>query len=58
MSDNLDITSPEDPTKINIHQDWELDYWSKTLGVSEEEIIIAVNTVGVMVANVKNHLGI
>lgn len=35
MTDNTKRRAPEDPTKINIGQRWEIEYWTKTLGVTE-----------------------
>ncbi|ALG66421.1 DUF3606 domain-containing protein [Beggiatoa leptomitoformis] len=58
MPDNRNIIAPQDRTKINIHQDYELNYWSREFGVSKDDIIVAVNTVGVSVARVKSYLGI
>lgn len=58
MSDDLKITQPEDPNKINVKQPWELNYWSKSFGVSKEVIVGAVEKVGPLVLNVKRHLGI
>ncbi len=57
MSDNLKIKQPEDPTKINIHQQWELNYWTKELGVTESVLLIAVRLVGPLVKDVKKCLG-
>jgi Protein of unknown function (DUF3606) len=53
MTDDLSRRVPEDPKKININQRWEIDYWTKTLGVTEQQLITAVKTVGPLVANVK-----
>lgn len=58
MADDLNRKGPEDPTRINVNQPWELDWWSKRLGVSIEEIKRAVKQVGPLVAKVKQHLGI
>lgn len=57
MSDDLTRRKPEDPTKININQSWEIDYWTKELGVSEQQLRAAVSAVGTLVADVKKHLG-
>ena len=46
MSDNLKINQPGDPTKINVNQQWEIDFWTKTLGVSEMQLRNAVRVVG------------
>ena len=56
MPDNLKRRQPEDPKKINIKQQWEIDYWTKELGVSESKLKRAVEAVGVMVVNVKKWL--
>lgn len=58
MADDLKDKGPTDRTRINIHESWELEYWSKHLGVSKEKIISAVKSVGVMVTDVKRHLGV
>ncbi|MCX8840418.1 MULTISPECIES: DUF3606 domain-containing protein [Vibrio harveyi group] len=58
MPDNLKRTQPEDPKKINLAQAWEVDYWTKALGVSEARLRQAVKAVGVMVSDVKIHLGL
>ena len=57
MSDNLKIRQPQDPTKINVHEPWELNYWTTHLGVSEQKLKDAVKAVGVSVSAVKRHLG-
>jgi hypothetical protein len=53
MSDDLSRKQPEDPTKINIHQSWEVDYWSEKFGISEEKLKQAVSSVGIMVSDVR-----
>jgi hypothetical protein len=57
MTDDLNIRQPQDGTKINVHEAWELKYWTKHLGVSEQQLRDAVKAVGVSVAAVKRHLG-
>jgi hypothetical protein len=57
MADNLKIKQPQDPKTINTHEEWEMNYWSKELGVSKEKIIQAVKAVGNSVAKVKTSLG-
>jgi Protein of unknown function (DUF3606) len=57
MSDNLKIRQPQDPLQINIHEAWELDYWSKKFGISQVQLITAVRAVGTQVSRVKAHLG-
>ena len=54
--DDLHIKRPEDPTKVNIHEDWELDYWSRELHIPKDELIEIVKKVGVYVSDVKEEL--
>jgi hypothetical protein len=56
MVDNLKRRAPEDPTKINVNQQWEIDYWCNELGVSETKLRQAVKAVGPMVSAVKKYL--
>ena len=57
MSDDLTKRRPQDSSKINIHEAWELNWWSDHLGVSKQQLIDAVKAVGVSAAAVKKHLG-
>jgi hypothetical protein len=57
MSDNLNIRQPQDPTKINTHEEWELEYWSKKWSVSKDQIKQAVKAVGNSTEKVRHYLG-
>jgi len=57
MSDDLTKKRPQDATKININEPYEVTYWTKALGVDAETLKQAVKKVGVMVADVKKYLG-
>jgi hypothetical protein len=57
MTDNLNIRQPQDRTKINVHEAWELSYWTKHLGVSADALKRAVAQVGPSVEAVKRQLG-
>lgn len=46
-----------DRNRVNIHEEHELRSWSKTFGVSEEELAKAVQKVGPMVTDVRRELG-
>ena len=56
MSDDLKRIAPEDPNRINVTQAWEVQYWCKALGVTEEELLEAVEQAGSMVEDVKVYL--
>ncbi len=57
MSDNLKIRQPQDPKQVNIHETWEVTYWSKKLGVTPSQLKKAVESVGTQTTNVKRYLG-
>ena len=56
MADDLKQTAKPDDQRINVEQDHELNYWSKELGVSREDLRKAVQAAGPVVKNVRQHL--
>ena len=56
MSDDLKKRGPADRSKINVHEAWELDSWSKELGVSKDTLKDAVAKVGPSVEAVRRYL--
>jgi hypothetical protein len=56
MADDLRQTGKADDQRINVEQDHELNYWSKELGVSREQLRNAVQQAGPLVRNVRQHL--
>ena len=56
MSDDLKIRQPIDGTKVNVNQPWELNYWTKKLGVTEAELLKAVDKVGPGEKDIKKYL--
>lgn len=57
MADDLNRRQPEDPTKVNVNEKWEVDYWTKKWGVTEQQLKDAVKAVGVMTKDVATKLG-
>ncbi len=57
MPDNLNIREPLDKARINVHEEYELNWWSKHFGVSKQTIIDAVGKVGTSATKVKEYLG-
>ena len=55
MADDLKQTGKPDDQR-NVEQDHELNYWSKELGVSRDELRRAVEQAGPVVKNVRQHL--
>ncbi len=58
MSDNLQNRGPQDRSSINVHEKWEVDYWTRELGITEEQLVEAVMAAGPAIKNVKQHLGV
>ena len=57
MADNLKDRGPQDRSRINVNEDWELRYWTKELGVSVEELRKVVEKVGPYPDAVRKELG-
>ena len=57
MADDPSKRGSQDRQRINIHQDYEVQYWSEKFGVSGDELRKAVEQVGPMVHDVALHLG-
>ena len=56
MSDDLKNRGPQDRSRINVNEEWELRYWTKELGVSEQELRKAVQKAGTSVDAVRREL--
>lgn len=56
MSDNPALTAPQDAKRINVHEDYEVRYWSHALGCTPDALRQAVRAVGVMADDVRRHL--
>ena len=57
MPDDRTKTGPADASRVNVHEDYELRYWSKKFGVTPQQLKDAVHKVGPMVKDVKKALG-
>lgn len=56
MRDEKIKKRPLDAFKINVLEDHELRYWSKTLNVTPDELIEAINIVGPQASRVRQYL--
>ena len=54
--DHLTRRDTPDRSKINMHQRWEVKYWTRELGVSHAELQKAVEKVGNSAAAVRKEL--
>jgi hypothetical protein len=46
MTDDLKDRGPQDRSRINLNEDWEIRYWTKELGVTKERLEDAIAKVG------------
>ena len=58
MTDKLTNRLQPDRSKINMHEDYEVKYWTHALGVSREQLQKAVDKVGNSAATVRKELGV
>lgn len=56
MADNLNLTGKQDDIRININQQHEVSYWTRTLGVSEARLRQAHKAAGPLVKNIRTWL--
>ena len=54
--DDKSNRGPADRIRVNVHEAYEVQYWTKALGCTAEELKAAVKAVGVMVEDVRKHL--
>jgi hypothetical protein len=56
MSDDKTKTGSPDRDRVNVHEDYEVQYWTKKLGVSATQLKAAVSAVGPSAKAVEAHL--
>jgi hypothetical protein len=56
MPDDKSKRGKPDRIRINVHEDYEKEYWKKELGVSGQQLAAAVKKAGPMVKDVKAYL--
>lgn len=57
MADDLSNRGPQDRSRINIEESWEVRYWSQKFGVTEQQLKDAVRAVGQSAEAVQKQLG-
>jgi hypothetical protein len=57
MADDLTNRGPQERSRINMHEDYEIRYWTKALGVSKEELQKLVDKHGSSATKIKEALG-
>jgi hypothetical protein len=56
MADDTTKRDHRDRDRINVHEDYELRYWTKELGVTSEKLKRTVEKVGVLATDVRKAL--
>jgi DNA-binding XRE family transcriptional regulator len=56
MADDLNQRGQQDRSRINMNEPWEVKYWTKELGVSQEELARIVRVAGNSVSAVRQHI--
>jgi hypothetical protein len=54
--DNKNNVGSPDRDRINIHENYEVEYWTKTLGISADELRKAVEAAGTSADAVRKHI--
>jgi len=57
MPDDLSKRRPQDASKVNVNEAWEVKWWCSQFNCAEAQLKAAVKAVGVSAAAVKKHLG-
>jgi hypothetical protein len=57
MADDKTNRGPQDGSRINVHEDYEVAYWTKKFGVTKAQLEAAVAKVGVSAKAVAEDLG-
>ncbi len=53
MSDDKSKKGPADRSRINVHEDYELRYWSEKFGCTRDQLKAAVKKAGVTAKDVE-----
>ena len=56
ISKNITNRGPDDRKRVNVHEDYEVRYWTGQFGCTPGQLESAVQAVGVMVDNVEAYL--
>ena len=57
MSDDLTKKRPQDASRVNVHEEWEVKYWCQKFGCTQAQLVAAVHAVGTSAEAVRRYLG-
>jgi hypothetical protein len=58
MADDKAERGPADAARINVNEAYEVRYWTRNFGVTEQKLRSAVAAAGVMAKDVRRYLGV
>jgi hypothetical protein len=53
MVDDLHKKRPQDSSRVNVNEPWEVDYWCKEFNCTKSQLIAAVKAVGTSSSKVR-----
>ena len=54
VSENVDSRGrPRDPERVDVNDEWELRYWARELGLTEDQLRTAVRELGDLVTRLR-----
>ena len=56
MSDDTSKRGPQDASRVNVHEEWEVRYWTKKFDCTKEQLEGAVKAVGPVATAVEKYL--
>ncbi|MCW3109108.1 MAG: hypothetical protein JWQ09_3614 [Segetibacter sp.] len=56
MSDDLTKRRPQDSSRINVNELWEVNWWCSEFNCTKSQLVAAVKAVGVSAAAVRKYL--
>jgi hypothetical protein len=56
MADDLSKRGPQDRSRVNVKEPWEVKHWCAEFKCTEAQLVAAVRAAGVMAADVRRHL--
>ena len=57
MAGSMSRRHPQDSSRINVHEDWELRFWSDKWNIPRHQLMDTIKRVGVQVQEVARALG-
>jgi hypothetical protein len=57
MADDLKDRGARDRSRVNVHEDYAVRYWTEKWGITKEQLVEAVHAAGVSAEAVARHLG-